>query len=405
MTPVTASPALTNRRRLLRAFAYYAAYVALGLSISAMGPTLPGLADQTASSLSQISIIFTANSFGYIFGSLLGGRLFDRRPGHPVLAVTLFSIALMLFAMPLLPARWLLIVVFLLLGAAMGVLDVGGNTLIVWLFGHQVGPYMNALHLSFGVGAFLSPMIIDRMVILSGGIRWAYWLLALLVAPVAVWVLRVPSPAHPQGEDHTAAGSAAGRGYLWLTILIAALMFMHVGAELSYGGWVFSYAVALRLGPETTARLLNSVFWGALTLGRLVAIPLAVRLRPSTMLLLDLIGAALSLAVMIVFPGWTPGVWIGTFGFGFSIASLFATCMNFAENRMPITGRVTAIMLVGANLGSMSLPWIIGQFFESVGPRSMVYAIGINILLALALFAGIMLYVRRLPTRAGRSQS
>lgn len=58
-------------KRLLRALAYYAAYVVLSLTLSAFGPTLDGLQAQTGSTVSQISIIFPANSLGFALGALL----------------------------------------------------------------------------------------------------------------------------------------------------------------------------------------------------------------------------------------------------------------------------------------------------------------------------------------------
>ncbi len=389
----SAPPSTASGSRLVRAFAYFLSFVVLGLILSAFGPTLPGLAGQTGSTLGQISIIFTANALGYIAGSLLGGRLYDRIPGHPVLAAVLLAVGVFLAALPLLAARWLLVVDFLLLGLVLGVMDVGGNALVVWLFGRDVGPYMNALHLSFGVGAFLSPILVDRVVVLTGGIRWTYWLLAALMIPVAVWVAFTKSPPRPdEGETDQTMSPAAG--YTGLTILLAALMFFHVGAELSFGGWIFSYASALGIGTATTARLLNSAYWGSFTIGRLIAIPLATRLLPRTMMILNLIGAAASVAVMMLFPGWPLAVWIGTLGLGFFVAPLFPTTINFAERRMPITGKVTGYFLVGANVGSMTVPWVIGQLFETVGPQTMISTVGVVVLIALALFVAIMRYTR-----------
>jgi hypothetical protein len=34
-----------------------------------------------------------------------------------------------------------------------------------------------------------------------------------------------------------------------------------------------------------------------------------------------------------------------------------------------MTGGITGLFLVGSSLGGMTVPWLIGQFFESVGPR------------------------------------
>ncbi len=70
----------------------------------------------------------------------------------------------------------------------------GGNTLLVWVHREKVGPFMNALHFFLGVGAFLSPIMIAQVVLLSGGIRGAYWALALLMLPPLDLALRSEQP-------------------------------------------------------------------------------------------------------------------------------------------------------------------------------------------------------------------
>ena len=55
--------------------AYYATFIGLGLTSASLGPTLPGLAEQTRTNIGEISFLFTARSLGYLLGSLRGGRL------------------------------------------------------------------------------------------------------------------------------------------------------------------------------------------------------------------------------------------------------------------------------------------------------------------------------------------
>jgi hypothetical protein len=59
---------------------------------------------------------------------------------------------------------------------------------------------------------------------------------------------------------------------------------------------------------------------------------------------------------------------------------------------MPITSEVTAVFLVGGSLGSMSLPWLVGQLFEDRGPESMIYVVGSAVVLGLVLFGIIRAY-------------
>jgi hypothetical protein len=60
-----------------------------------------------------------------------------------------------------------------------------------------------------------------------------------------------------------------------------------------------------------------------------------------------------------------------------------------------MTGGVTGFFLVGSSLGSMALPWLIGQFFESVGPRVFPAFLTATIAGGIVLLAVILILLRR----------
>ncbi|GAB4533403.1 MAG: MFS transporter [Anaerolineae bacterium] len=371
-----------RKRVLSRTAAYYVAFVALGTTGAVLGPTLRGLAEHTRSPLNQISLLFTAVSLGYLIGSFLSGRLYDRVPGHPVMAAGLVMLAAMLGLAPLSPWLWFLFVVFLIIGIAQGAVDVGGNTLLVWAHGDKVPPFMSGLHFCFGLGAMLSPIVVAQSKGLSQDIIWAYWVLAVLMLPVAVWLLRLPGDVIQRTPNDDPTRPSDNR----LLALIVLFFFLHVGAEISFGGWIATYAVAMNLASETGADYLTSAFWGAFTIGRLLSIPVTLRFRPGTILLGGLLGCLASLAVILLWPNSLTLLWLGAAGMGLSIAPMFPTSISLAERRMAITGQVTGWFLVGASVSSMLLPWLIGQLFEPVGPRVTMFIILVDILLALGVF-------------------
>lgn len=389
----------TREQRLSRTVGYYAAFVALGLVVASLGPTLRGLAENTGTLLSEISIVFSARALGYLVGSFVGGRLYDRAPGHRMMAAALVIIAITLVFVPLIPLLGLLGGVLLVVGMAEGVVDVGGNTLLVWTFRDRVGPFMNGLHFFFGVGAFLSPIIIAQAVLVSDDITLAYWVLAVLMMPVAVWLLRLPSPKGQTDARDVSAGQVdANQNSSYQPVLvglIAIFFFLYAGAEVGFGGWIYTYAVELNLSSEAAAAYLTSGFWGALTVGRLLAIPIAARFRPRSMLIGDFVGGFVSICVVLLWPNSLAATWLGTLGLGLALASVFPTTLSLAERRMTITGRVTGWFFVGASSGGMSLPWLIGQLFEAVGPRMMVLAIAIDIVLTTAVFCVLIVYSSR----------
>lgn len=386
----TAALSLKNDK-LIKTLSYYLAFITLGMAAAALGPTLSGLAQNTGTQMSQISILFTARSLGYLLGSWRGGRLFDQLPGHVVIAVGLAAMAATMLAIPLIPALWLLALLLLLLGIGESILDIGGNTLLVWIHRAKVPPYMNALHFSFGLGAFLAPLIIGQVLGLTNNITWAYWILGLLMIPVALWLLRLPSPA--LGHHHEEEGRPPAD--MLLVGLIALFFFLYVGAEVSYGGWIAVYAEKLKLADQVTAAYLASAFWGALTLGRLLAIPITARLRPGLVLAADLTGCLASLGLILLWPHSLLAVALGTFGLGLAMASIFPVTLSLAERILPITGQITGKFFVGGSIGAMILPWLVGQFIDTVGPQATMIIIGLDLLAAVAVFIALLFFARR----------
>jgi FHS family Na+ dependent glucose MFS transporter 1 len=379
---------LTRHQTLL----YYLVFISLGLSAVSLGPTLAGLAQHTGSRLSEISFLFVARSLGNLLGSWQGGQLYDKLRGHRLMAVAFVSMAVMLTLAPLTSRLWALTGVLLLLGLAEGSVDVGANTLLIWVHGRRVRPFMNGLHFCYGIGAFLSPIIIAQAVLRSGDITWAYWALALLLLPAVATLLRVPSPRHDDAEQRHVQGGPVPYA---LVGLIALFFFLHVGAEAAYGGWVFSYATAQGLSDATVAAYLTAGYWGAITVGRLVSIPIVARHSVNAVLTGDLVGCLLSVGLLVVFPSSLLALWVATFGIGLSIASLYPMTLCLAEQHMPMSGRITGWLLIGSSCGVMVLPWLIGQAFESVGPPVTMWAIAVALGGAMAVLA----IIRRRPDR------
>jgi len=372
---------------------YYSSFIGLGMSTSVIGPTLLDLAKQTQVSLSRISLIFTAVNLGYLLGALVIGRLYDRRAGHPMMAVALLLGGVLLALVPVIPQLALLLVVVLLLGGAQAGLDVGGNTLLVWLHRERVSPFMNGLHLFWGLGSALAPILIAQAFLITGGFRSGYWVISILLLPIALLLFRAPSPI----AAHKEPGAAPQQPTNWPLVGLFALFFMtFVGAEGAYGGWIASYAVATDIATPAMAAYMTSAYWGALTLSRLVSVPLALRFRPRSLLIADLVGCLVGLSLAVMGEGLPIMTWVATIVMGASVATLFPVTMSFAGEVVTVTGQFTGLMFVGASLGGMLLPWLIGQFFEPLGPHSAM----VIMLVDMVICAGVFVLLNWMKRRA-----
>ncbi len=249
---------------------------------------------------------------------------------------------------------------------------------------------MVGLHFFYGLGAFLAPMAVGQTMKFSSDIVWAYWILACICCPLSVLFLRLRNPEHMRS---TAAEGSEGENRL-MVLFISIFMFLHVGAELSYGGWIYSYAVNLNLASKTHAAYLTSAYWGSLTLGRLISVLIVLRMKPRTMLLVDLVGCICAVTLLLAFPLSSYSAWIGTIVLGFSIAALIPTSITFAKENMDISGRVMSWFVIGIGGGNMFFPWLIGQLFESKGPIILPVINLITFILALGLLINMLVLTR-----------
>ena len=350
---------------------YFLSELIMGLFTALGGPALPFLAENTASSLDQISLFFVFGSLGYLLGSFFGGRAYDRIPGHRLMALTLLVIASSGALIPILGELWWLLLVQFVLGLAQGANDVGCNTLLLWLHGKDADPYMNGLHFFFGLGSAVAPLVLAGFLSLTGGIQWAYWVSAVLCLPLAVWLWKLPS-THPR--EKTVKNGNNGAAFLPTALLVLAFLFA-VGAEFGFGNWIYTYSLRMGLGTTITSAFLTSAFWGSFTISRLAGIWISTHLQPITILIGDLLGCLASLSLIAIWPQSHLILWLGTIGTGLFTASIFPTLLLLAGERIKVTGAVTGWMLVGGGIGGMFVPWLIGQAAVRIGSSVMPYLV------------------------------
>jgi len=361
---------------------YSLAFIALGLGSGSLGPTLPALAAQTNAEMRQISNLFIARSFGTMIGFWVTGRFYDRIAGHPLLASSLLALAV---ALALTPSARLLPALFILsafIGIASASINVGGNALIALVHGERVRPFISALHSAFGLGGLLAPVLVARLVHRADSLHFTYWLLALVIIPVALITFLSPSPPL---IEHKRLDSTAPP--LALTIaLFAIFFFLQVGAEATVMGWYFSYAIERGMNPKTAAYL-NSGFWAAFTMGRLAMIWMSVRFNAVPLLVMSLSIALLIALSLLIFAPAPFVLWFGAIGLGLAVAPVFPNMFGLAQRLMGLSGKVTGFFLLGSSAGSMFWPWLTGQFFKSRGPQVMAWVVILNLLGALATLA------------------
>jgi fucose permease len=267
-----------------------------------------------------------------------------------------------------------LAVPFALIGGFAGCVDVGCNTLVVWhTRGAGSARLLNALHLFFGVGALASPLLVDRSLVWSHGLGLLTTLVAVyaLVLAVIVMLHETPTPF----AAGTSPISPSVQTPVRVLAVISVFFFLYVGVEVGFAGWIKTYAEGIHLPGASSPTLLNTAFWVSFTLGRLIAVVVASRVRSGTLLAASCTLTIALLGVMIIADGSPTAVWLTTVLIGFAVAPQFATMIAYAEEHIALSGRSTSWFVSGSGLGGLALPFLIGQMLDRSGSAAMPVAV------------------------------
>lgn len=175
-----------------------------------------------------------------------------------------------------------------------------------------------------------------------------------------------------------------------VVLLVAAQLFVYVGAETGFGAWVTPFAV-LQLGwSEARGQVVAAVYWGAIFVGRVASVWVASLLSPSAFLRASMLASAVASVAMLAWAGASDAaLWAGAVVFGLSMACVFPTTLTLAEEAFPVLGKHATVIMIGSAAGEMALPFTIALCFggdpyappEVAGgwgsPMAMLWVVGV----------------------------
>eukprot|EP00752_Nemacystus_decipiens_P016764 g15002.t1 len=181
-------------------------------------------------------------------------------------------------------------------------------------------------------------------------------------------------PLHSREDEDEGEGEGGGDGggklpSVALVGLLALFFFLYVGVEVGFGAWVAVVVLRDSLAGEAGAALMASIFWGGITAGRLLAVPLAVRFPADLLVRVNLVGGLLS-SVLLWLLGREGILWagVGAALFGLFMASTYPLAMSLLPSAgYVLSDKNSSRFVTGGALGEMLIPAFIAWF---LGPNS-----------------------------------
>ncbi|XP_015903730.2 sodium-dependent glucose transporter 1A isoform X1 [Parasteatoda tepidariorum] len=403
---------------------HYYMYAILGLMMSIPGPTLIDLTHSSGTDAYGISFIYVARATGYLVGSLSGGIILDclKTKELAMICSSLF-IALGAFVIPFCRSLPMLLGTFVITGFAIGFSNTGCNASCLRIWGKKSAPVLQGLHLLYGCGAFLAPVLaapflddslnaplkelnatvtpnvtflnitVDKVEIVATvpTITWVYMIAGVLATFVTCFfiliVLFLP-PKNASSEKASESENVRNPGYLFTSIVVALaciLTGLSSGIEVSFTQMITTYVVNSSHGlSKSKGSYITSAYWSAFTTARFLSIFLTCKLDIRKILACSLVLSVSAAIVLLTFGNISvTSLWVGGAMLGVSMAPLFPGVLAWVERYININSRIASVFTLVSCVLEMVVPLTISMYLSTYPNVLFVFLTGATSLAAI----------------------
>lgn len=255
----------------------------LGSSDSLRGIFAPVFQNRYALSDTQLSMIVTISYVGNLLFLSLGGKLLDTFGRKTVvLSVTAIWVLSMLLNVVSDSYICILISMFFALGAST-LLNTTVNILTPVVFRGYAGLMVNIFFFIQGIGTSGSQFVLGRYGLSYPGFKSVSVLLLLIGAAAGFLLILIPlggerQPEHLQSKVKSEAPAAQANPKPAVFILLCTMIGFYFIGEHGIMNWLFSYCIQAFQVPSSKASVYLSLFWGGMTVGRLIFAPVVQKM-------------------------------------------------------------------------------------------------------------------------------
>jgi MFS transporter, FHS family, glucose/mannose:H+ symporter len=378
------------------------AFVLIGATDAVFGPLLHPIASGFGVSLAVAGTVISVQFAGALTGVLGELAILRWAPHLPIATFALTVLVAGSLAIALARTWPVLLVGVYLAGAGFGGTDFSLNTLMSRTARRGRAARLNILNAAFGAGAVLGPVVAGWLG--AATLTWGFGIAAAACCALAAGLSGVrPAPrgANPRGAGPLPAPAAdhpsrpvrrPALGWQHGAVGAIALAYLlYVGTESGTAGWIPATLVGLRYSPRA-ATVVTSAFWGAMTVARLLVVPVS-RVIPAPRIVLAA-GALLTVALALTaIPAAAPAGYIVA---GFAAGPIFPTGLDWIGTAFSGGRRATSWALLSSFGGGVAGPAAVAVVVSVAGLASVPAVLGAFAAATFGSFALIWIAGRRL---------
>jgi fucose permease len=310
-----------------------------------------------------------------------------------LLAWSVASSAAALLCCALAPGFWVIVASAVVFGLSAGAIDSALNAHAVRHFGPR---RINQMHAAYGLGAATSPLIVTTLVSAGSTWRWAYAVVMVMQAILAVsfaatarhWDAAAyrpepaaTTPARSRDSTTTPRWWRQGRALSGVLVVV-----VESGLESVVGLWAFVFLLEGLSLPASIAGPTVSGYWVGIVVGRVVLGPVAEQLGPWPVLAgVTTLAAAAAILLVLGQPALAV---LGVVVLGLALAPVYPLLVLTTAERTTAAAvdRLVGLQAAASTVGSVLCPMLIGVLMDASPAKA--FAVG-ALVLTLAAGGGI----------------
>ena len=242
----------------------------LGMSDNIRGPLFPELLSYFKLSNAEGSFSFAAASAAALFGNIISTALFKKYNLAQILCLSLFTMAVGLFFMGVVPQFYLYILGAIVFGLSIGLMGVTQNVMVA----ENVEPgkqskALSGLHGVYGFSSLIAPLIASYSPHIFGNWRAAFFITAIIATIFALASVGIQSD--PKFEVHPVIDKAeSSQNSFWVLACFGGIFAFYVMAEIMVSTRLALYMrTYFNMDLESSSRYVT-YFFVFLLLGRVI---------------------------------------------------------------------------------------------------------------------------------------
>lgn len=364
----------------------YVVFISLGLPDGVLGSAWPAIQQALSVPLGWGGFIALVATVMTIISSLATASLVRRLGVGMLLTISTGLTALALLGFSQVSAVEWLVLLAIPLGLGAGAIDSALNNYVA---NHYKAHHMNWLHAFWGVGATLGPIIFAASLATTGDWHAGYLRLGIVQIGIVIVLLlslplwgkvrqrKVASQEDTVLSDVTFALLLKERAvrYSFLAFLL------YVGIEVGAGLWLASYLVKVQSVSVETASFWTGVYYGAITVGRILTGFISFKVSSRHMIRAGLIVSLIGVLLLVLHLAPAASL-IGIVLIGLGFAPVYPGLIHDTPERFGAkkSAKVMSLQMVGGYIGASTIPPFIGLLSGSMSLSVFAYIIPLTLL-------------------------